>query len=107
MAVNELLDGEFEIWRNSQWRVTNMHLEEIARSDLAGPPYWIRLTDLHHPGTIEHVCSKTWVDPVLFVDAYREACDVAGLVPDEAEIGRALTPPRDELLETIRRMTNG
>ncbi len=93
MATNELLDGEVELWRNGQWRVTNMHLEEIADPDLCGPPYWIPLNQHLRIGNWpEHVCAKRWVDPEQFVEAYRKACEVAGVQPDEASISRALSP---------------
>lgn len=35
VAENRLVDGEYEIWRNSQWRVTNQFLEEVADPALA------------------------------------------------------------------------
>jgi hypothetical protein len=92
MAVNELLKGEVELWRNGQWRVTNMHLEEIADPEVFGPPYWIPLDDIHIGKWPEHVCGKTWVDPEQFIEAYRKACELAGVKSDEASIARALDP---------------
>lgn len=90
MTTNSLLAGEHEIWRNSQWRVTNLVLEEVADPALAGPPYWISLPDLHHPGWVSQVCEKSWVDPVKFVEAYRKAAEIGGFEVDEAEIRRVL-----------------
>lgn len=92
MAMNELVDGEYEIWRNDQWRVTNMTLEEIADPELAGPPYWISLDRLNDPMWPEHVCEKAWVNTQQFVEAYRKACRVAGVSPNEEGIRRALNP---------------
>jgi hypothetical protein len=91
MAQNILHDGEYEIWRNDAWRVTNVVLEEIADPALAGPPYWIALTDLQYRGWLQHVCEKTWVDPAKFIEAYRKAAEVAGLEPDEAEIREVMS----------------
>jgi Mg2+ and Co2+ transporter CorA len=104
MAVNELVDGEFEIWRNDQWRVTNMFMEEVANPGLAGPPYWLNFSMLRDREMIEHVCSKTWVKPELFVEAYRKAAQVAGFEPNEDEIARALNPApiNDELSVFLR-----
>jgi hypothetical protein len=90
MTTNTLVAGEHEIWRNSQWRVTNKFLEEVADPELAGPPYWIAIDDLHYPDVLRHVCEKAWVNPAMFVEAYRKAADVAGFVPDEMEIQRVL-----------------
>lgn len=90
MAQNILHDGERELWRNDAWRVTNFVLEEIADPTLAGPPYWIALTDLQYRGWLRHVCEKSWVDPTKFVEAYRKAVEIAGFTPDETEICEAL-----------------
>jgi hypothetical protein len=90
MTTNTLVSGEHEIWRNSQWRVTNKFIEEVADPALAGPPYWIALDDLHFRDMLRHVCEKSWVDPTKFVQAYRKAAEVAGFVPDEIEIQRVL-----------------
>jgi hypothetical protein len=87
---NILLEGEFEIWRNTQWRVTNHVIEEVGDATTIGPPYWISLEDLGDPEWPEHVCGKTWVKPQLFVEAYRKACEIAGLRPNEAGITVAL-----------------
>ena len=86
MTTNTLVEGEYEIWRNSQWRVTNKFLEEVADPGLAGPPYWIALDQLHYRDVLRHVCEKTWVDPVKFIEAYRIAAEIAGFAPDETEI---------------------
>lgn len=71
---NTLLDGEVVLWRNSQWRVTNMFLEAKAEPHKMGPPYYIDLAsiqfDLH---LVDHVCTKAWVDHVLFIEAYDKA----------------------------------
>jgi|GEM_PF-4646005 len=94
MTTNTLVEGEYEIWRNSQWRVTNKFLEEVADPGLAGPPYWIALDQLHYRDVPRHVCEKTWVDPVKFIDAYRKAAKIAGFIPDEAEIQSILQATR-------------
>lgn len=90
MTENTLLDDEYEIWRNDQWRVTSKVLEEIADPSLAGPPYWIALEELHYPDVLRHVCEKTWVVPAKFVEAYRKAAEVARFIPDEIEIQRVI-----------------
>lgn len=80
---NTLLDGEIVLWRNAQWRVTNMHIEEKADPGRLGPPYWIPATSdyLGDPNLVQHVCLKTWVDADLFVEAYEKACELTGQVP--------------------------
>lgn len=90
MTTNTLVAGEYEIWRNSQWRVTNKFLEEVADPGLAGPPYWIAIDDLYYPDLLRHVCEKSWVDPIKFVEAYRKAAEVGGFEVEEAEIRRVL-----------------
>lgn len=87
MSENILVEGEAEIWRNAQWRVTNMHLEEIHDGSTMGPPYWIAHTDLSRPGWIEHMSEKNWVDRELFTEAYGRACEVAGIKPPIARAG--------------------
>jgi hypothetical protein len=101
MTENTFVDGEFEIWRNKQWRITNLFLEQIADPALAGPPYWISLARLSEPSWPEHMCEKTWVDPEQFIEAYRKACETASIQPNEAGIdavrsARAAAPSRPE-----------
>lgn len=36
---NHLLEGEIELWRNAQWRVTNLALEEVPGRVMS--PYWL------------------------------------------------------------------
>lgn len=104
MTTNVLLEGEYEIWRNDQWRVTNMVLEEVADPELAGPPYWIRLSDLHHRDWPRQVYEKSWVTPAKFVEAYRVAAEVAGFISDEGEIQKVLSGAydNDEILLVLR-----
>lgn len=104
MTTNTLVEGEYEIWRNDQWRVTNHVLEEVADPALAGPPYWIRLSDLHHRDWPRQVCEKTWVDPAKFVEAYRKAAEIAGFTPDEDELQRVLSGAcdNDEIIHVLR-----
>lgn len=78
---NELLDGEIVLWRNSQWRVTNLFLEAKADPDLLGPPYYIDIADLGLAGIIANVLDKDWVDSRLFLDAYAKACELHGIDP--------------------------
>jgi hypothetical protein len=89
---NWLLEGEVEIWRNSSWRVTNMNLEEMNGERPMASSYWIPLADIGKPIWPEHVCAKVWVDRDKFIEAYRKACELAGVEPNEAGIARANEP---------------
>lgn len=78
---NELLTGEVVLWRNAQWRVTNMFLEAKAEPNLFGPPYHIDIGDIGLSGIIDNVLNKDWVDSRLFLDAYKKACELHGVDP--------------------------
>ncbi len=68
---NGLLEGEVELWRNSQWRVTSIALEDA--SGRTSCPYWIPVQQLHWDGLQEHMAKKTWVDIGLFNEAMAKA----------------------------------
>lgn len=78
---NGLLPDEKELWRNDQWRVTTIALEEVP----GGSGYWIEVSRLANPGWIQHVTQKRWVDTLLFTEAYRKACELHGITPNFAE----------------------
>lgn len=78
---DHLLEGEVELWRNAQWRVTSHVLEEIPSPDAMGGPYYIYTDLLADPGLVSHMCSKNWVDRRLFVEAYKMACELNGVEP--------------------------
>lgn len=73
MAVNELLEGEVELWRNASWRVTNMTLEEIADPTVMGPPYWISLDRVFEQDWVRHMSDKNWVNVAEFTEALKWA----------------------------------
>ncbi|TIO42587.1 MAG: hypothetical protein E5X81_20960 [Mesorhizobium sp.] len=93
---NWLLEGEVEIWRNSSWRVTNMNLEEMSGDKPMGSSYWIALSDIGNPMWPEHMCAKVWVNRPKFIEAYRKACEVAGVAPNETGIERVNAPGFDQ-----------
>jgi len=66
---NDLLEGERELWRNSQWRVTNLALEEVP----GGSGYWIAATDVHDQMWPDHMSRKQWVDYHKFMQALTKA----------------------------------
>ncbi len=81
MASNENLPGEYEIWRNRQWRITNNVLEQVSQQDFVGSPYWIDVASLGSQDWITHMMQKKWVDVDAFSEAYRKACEFFGIVP--------------------------
>ncbi|RUV75944.1 MAG: hypothetical protein EOR30_16955 [Mesorhizobium sp.] len=91
-----LVDGEVEIWRNSSWRVTSLNLDEMSGSRPMGSPYSIALSDLGNPMWPEHMCAKVWVNRPKFIEAYRKACEVAGVTPNETGIERVNAPGFDQ-----------
>jgi hypothetical protein len=79
---NTLLEGEEVLWRNAQWRVTNMFLEARADPAEIGPAYWITRASIEFdPHLVAHVCSKSWVDRDLFIEAHDKARELYGFGP--------------------------
>ena len=74
---NGLIAGEIELWRNRQWRVTNMHIECVDTRRARSTPYWIYLRDAFRPEGFAHVSGKTWVDQGLFLEAVTKAAALA------------------------------
>ncbi|ASP84781.1 hypothetical protein CDO26_09350 [Sinorhizobium meliloti] len=66
---NGLLEGEVELWRNAQWRVTSDVLEEFPGSGR----YWISASEVHDPMWPAHMADKKWVDHGLFMEALAKA----------------------------------
>lgn len=66
---NYLLEGERELWRNSQWRVTTIALEEVP----GGGGYWISVRDVHDDMWPVHMSQKRWVDHGAFMQALAKA----------------------------------
>ncbi|PWE57153.1 hypothetical protein DEM27_05795 [Metarhizobium album] len=66
---NRLLEGEVELWRNSQWRVTSFALEEVP----GATGYWIAAHEVHRDMWPEHMKEKHWVDHGLFMEALAKA----------------------------------
>ena len=60
-----LLEGEIELWRNEQWRVTTVALEEVGRRVLT--PYWISLSAIHRDTWPEHMAEKRWISLSTFL----------------------------------------
>jgi hypothetical protein len=67
-----LLRDEKELWRNDQWRVTNMFLQQINEDGTAGH-YWIGREAIGRQNWIEHMSKKAWVGIESFKEAYSKA----------------------------------
>lgn len=78
---NGLLEGEKELWRNSQWRITTSHLEEIP----GGSGYWISLSVLKRGGWLQHMAKKKWVDQDLFREAFDKVAELTPFKPNYGE----------------------
>jgi hypothetical protein len=70
---NGLLEGEVELWRNAQWRVTTLALEEADKRPTCWGPYWIAVREIHGDNWSAHMAEKNWVDINLFNEALTKA----------------------------------
>lgn len=68
---NGLLEGEAELWRNAQWRVTTVAIEDISGRNSC--PYWIPIREIHSADWRQHMSQKNWVKVHLFDQALAKA----------------------------------
>lgn len=68
---NGLLEGETELWRNAQWRVTTVAIEDVSRGNSSR--YWIGIWQIHQDDWHQHMSTKNWVDIDLFDEALAKA----------------------------------
>lgn len=68
---NGLLEGETELWRNAQWRITTIAIEDVSGRNSC--PYWIGIGQIHQDSLHQHMSEKNWVDIALFDEALAKA----------------------------------